>query len=264
MRSLGLGIGIGRRRAFSPAQWGGATPHLWADFSDSSRLFQDTAGTVPATGPTDPVGYVRFSGLPDGVGTNGSGFPLRSSNGLSWDGVDDRLLIATTGAGLTNNAPGFSLLLGQTFSTLAGINTILGIATTAITTTRFLVSVTTTGEVSIAYRRLDGDSLTTVLSAAGVITTGVAYWVEVYADMTTGGAGALVCIVNGVTVINASIAGTGNFSATNSGRTRLGSSLVTTPTNFLSGRMAPRIAMRGNWTAPADRVAIREWVVAAA
>jgi len=100
MPSIGLGIGINRRRGggvFSPnALFANGESGDWFDPSDLSRMWQDTAGTTPIT--ADGQSVARIDGQRGVVSlrqaTPGSRPLYKTSAGLHWtehDGTDDAL-----------------------------------------------------------------------------------------------------------------------------------------------------------------------------
>jgi hypothetical protein len=130
----GIGISIGgTRRRFNPATFVGAKG-AWADFSDSSRLWQDSAGTVPATGATDPVGLVQFQGPVQPVTAAQSSDalrPTRAAGGLAFNGTSQFMEFGANFRDILSDAPGVSLLLGFNLTSLINVNTLVRISTTA-------------------------------------------------------------------------------------------------------------------------------------
>ena len=96
--TTGLSGGAGLITGTGP---GSLSSSLWLDPSDSSTLFQDTAGTIPATANDDPVGRINDkSGNGRNalqVGAAGTRPLLKVSGALRWlefDGTDDFLRVA--------------------------------------------------------------------------------------------------------------------------------------------------------------------------
>lgn len=85
---------------FSPLSLTGLV--LWCDCSDSSTLFQDTAGTTPATANNDPVGRINdksgnSNNFLQGVAGSKPSVQLAVQNGLNvvdWDGTSDIMATA--------------------------------------------------------------------------------------------------------------------------------------------------------------------------
>ena len=261
----GIGISIGgTRRRFNPATFVGAKG-AWADFSDSSRLWQDSAGTVPATGATDPVGLVQFQGPVQPVTAAQSSDalrPTRAAGGLAFDGTSQFMEFGANFRDILSDAPGVSLLLGFNLTSLTAVNTLVRISSNTATFTRFLFFVGTDGALRLTFRRNDGDLAPMLLGTPGSVVTGVDYVAEAYIDFANGGAGAVQTVLNGVTVETAALAGTGNTSATTSPRGRLGANIADTPAFFLTGRLRSRFLFKNAWTAAADRASARAWVAA--
>lgn len=63
---------------------------LWLDFTDMSRLFQDTSATTPVTATTQPIGRIndRVSGAPIWTQGTTAAKPTRVTAGASFDGGD--------------------------------------------------------------------------------------------------------------------------------------------------------------------------------
>lgn len=108
---------------FTPVKlFSGGEQGAWYDPSDTSTLFQDSAGTIPVTADGDPVGLIMDKSGNDNhasQSTTAAKLVYRSSGGLSWlehDGVDDELI---TGSGFTNKY-GMSVAAGFLFETLGG------------------------------------------------------------------------------------------------------------------------------------------------
>jgi hypothetical protein len=261
----GIGISIGgTRRRFNPATFVGAKG-AWADFSDSSRLWQDSAGTVPATGATDPVGLVQFQGPVQPVTAAQSSDalrPTRAAGGLAFNGTSQFMEFGANFRNILSDAPGVSLLLGFNLTSLTAVNTLVRISSNTATFTRFLLFVNTDGSLRLTCRRADGDIGTVLVGTPGSVVTGVDYVAEAYIDFANGGAGAIQTVLNGVTVETAALAGTGNTSATTSPRGRLGANLADTPALFQTGRLRSRFLFKNAWTAAADRASARAWVAA--
>ena len=259
----GIGISIvGRRGRFNPATFVGAKG-AWADFSDSSRLWQDSAGTVPATGATDPVGLVQFQGPVQPVTAAQSSDalrPTRAAGGLAFDGTSQFMEFGANFRDILSDAPGVSLLLGFNLTSLINVNTLVRISTQQAPFTRFLFFVGSDGSLRLTFRRVDGDIAPMLLGTPGSVVTGVDYVAEAYIDFANGGAGAIQTVLNGVTVETAALAGTGNTSATTSPRGRLGANIADTPAFFLTGRLRSRFLFKNAWTAAADRASARAWV----
>jgi hypothetical protein len=89
-------------RLLRPKASGGFSPRsisglaLWLDSSDSSTLFQDSAGTVPATATSDPVGYW---GDKSGSGRHATQTTAASRPTLATAAVNGRTAVAVDGAG---------------------------------------------------------------------------------------------------------------------------------------------------------------------
>lgn len=96
--NLGTGLswltgGIGQAglvvTTFNPAT---LSPYLWLDASDSATLWKDTAGTIPAAiGDTVALWSDKSTNGRSASQATVSKNPLRSSTGLTFDGVDDAL-----------------------------------------------------------------------------------------------------------------------------------------------------------------------------
>ena len=261
----GIGISIvGRRGRFNPATFVGAKG-AWADFSDSSRLWQDSAGTVPATGATDPVGLVQFQGPVQPVTAAQSSDalrPTRAAGGLAFDGTSQFMEFGANFRDILSDAPGVSLLLGFNLTSLINVNTLVRISSNTATFTRFLLFVNTDGSLRLTCSRADGDIATVLVGTPGSVVTGVDYVAEAYIDFANGGAAAVQTVLNEVTVETAALEGTGNTSATTSPRGRLGANIADTPAFFLTGRLRSRFLFKNAWTAAADRASARAWVAA--
>lgn len=110
--------------AFTPAElFRGGVKGVWFDPSDLSTLFQDAAGTIPVTGPDQPVGLIldksftyNGSGKHASQATNAKRPMLRTDGRLWWlesDGVDDFISTASPAIPAT---PPFTLCAGGWFS----------------------------------------------------------------------------------------------------------------------------------------------------
>lgn len=90
--------------AFNPLS---LSPSLWIDASDTSTLFQDSAGTVPVTAAADPIGKVNDKStlgkhFTQATAAARPAFRITSGkNSINFDGVDDGLASV---AGLTWDA----------------------------------------------------------------------------------------------------------------------------------------------------------------
>lgn len=109
MSAIGIGIGIPFRYSTSAAAFSPSDLSLaaWYDPSDTSTLWQDTAGTSPVTADGQSVARMDDK---SGNGkhltqTTGAACPLyKTSGGLHWlqfDGADDYMFRATPAFGLT-------------------------------------------------------------------------------------------------------------------------------------------------------------------
>jgi hypothetical protein len=155
---VGLGIGLtGLRGAWSPARLAGLA--AWSEAH--LTLYQDAAMTTPA-GPGDPVG-----GVPDRSGAGrhalqstlahkptlqAAAFPSGRS-GLSFDGVDDRLILAGLGAVLSGSDKPFTLGIAAKVTDTSS-RALQGMGNSATSTPYTMVYVT--GSACTQYRRDDG------------------------------------------------------------------------------------------------------------
>jgi hypothetical protein len=248
--------------SFTPASWLADKKGFWIDPADTSRMWQDSAGTIPATGAADPVGLIHAQGPLTPVKldqTISASRPSRSSSRFYFDGVDDFFDGDINVRAILNNAPGVAFLwrgrmTPPDHTAMLGFSAEVGLAQV-----RFIARVTSSGAMWVNYRRLDTDGEISVSSATNRVPFNTDCTLEYYLNYATGGAGALEMIVNGVTVHTAAVAGSGNTSATTPGRMRLGRNLSQNPPYFFAGTMG-RMVVANTVPNGADRVNLRTWI----
>lgn len=195
------------------------------DATDRSTLFQDTAGTIPATTNGDPVARINTK-----WGTTAHNFtnatpaqqPAVSADGVLADGVDDILIGSASLLSVTNNIPGIFCTYHYKHVAFGGTRYMLSFSTEATNAVRasFYTGV---GVAATQGRRLTADALTNV-STASLITAGV--FATVSGQLDYAGTGEIYARVDGSAPATATIAGTpGNTGAVNSARVRLFASL---------------------------------------
>jgi hypothetical protein len=262
---LYIGLGAYRGGGFNPGSFLVGKKGAYFDPADATRLWQDSAGTVAATGATDPVGLYQGRGPLEPITwaqTADANRPTRSSNRLafpstqSMDGGPN--LRAVLNAANHYYAEG-----SATVTALAGIQTLFIMSTNGAAATRFAVSISATGFMRVVYRRLDADSPIIVTATIGAVTAGVPFTFKATADILGGGVGALGGWINGTRVITADIAGTGAAEATDSARSRLGADNAGTPGNLLTGSLG-RLIFANTAPTGSDAASLSAWVAAGA
>lgn len=217
---------------WTPAAIFGATLFTEMDFRDASKLFQLSGGTSPVTAAGDPIGLVNGSGNAGGSlsQATSSKRPTWQNTHAAFDGVDDFFTVNSATLNVTRNATGLTLWAAVRPGTISQ-QAILAISTAANQSiTRVSISMTAAGQLQVIYRRADEDAVTTVNSDAVVLKANTTAAVVVSLNHAAGGASALRAWVDGVEVINATVAGSGNTSDTTPILGRVGGSLTATPT----------------------------------
>lgn len=108
---LGIRMGLGPRRVGAPFTPASLSPSAWYDASDTSTLFQDSAGTTPYSTPNDPLGKANDK--------SGAGRHMTQATSSA------RMLVTSTGGGLGFKADGVDDGLytasGQTWPALCDV-----------------------------------------------------------------------------------------------------------------------------------------------
>ncbi|NJO55532.1 MAG: hypothetical protein HC834_03300 [Rhodospirillales bacterium] len=183
------------------------------DPSDLSTLFQDTAGTVPVTTAGQAVarinskwGTTAYEFAQAAAANRPASSDLRS---LAF-AVDDLLDIGSNR--FFSNEVGMTFTARVVVDTLAAAQGIINVSRGGSTTlSRWLMQVTSAGQLSQFCRRGDGDPGNTASSAGGLITAGVPFTVQGQVNFATDVARILL---NGTEVATTAQGGT-------SGQTRL-------------------------------------------
>ncbi|MBR9878679.1 MAG: hypothetical protein GYB17_04095 [Gammaproteobacteria bacterium] len=151
-------IGEAIAAAFAPGQLG-ALYVIQPDYQGNTILWQDEAGTIPATADGDPVGRIDdISGGGNHATTPAPG-TLRGSVGnwrLEFDGVDDYYDLPLS---LAQNSPSLYLAFAGAYRELAGADkSMIWFSTgTSSTGTRARLNTRATTYLQAAGRRLDED-----------------------------------------------------------------------------------------------------------
>lgn len=151
-------IGEAVAAAFAPGQLG-ALYVIQPDYQGNTILWQDEAGTIPATADGDPVGRIDdISGGGNHATTPAPG-TLRGSVGnwrLEFDGVDDYYDLPLS---LAQNSPSLYLAFAGAYRELAGADkSMIWFSTgTSSTGTRARLNTRATTYLQAAGRRLDED-----------------------------------------------------------------------------------------------------------
>lgn len=222
---------------------------LW-DFGIASTIFESADTTDPAE-VGDPVQYVTAYRL----GTLAAATLLQTQIGRrpSWQSTyanfdgGDNLPIEANGASIYTNCAIAVLAARFQISSLATARGIAG-WNGATGSDRLYVRVTTAGAVNVELRRLDGDTVTSVQTANGVITVGLDYTILVTVAFSAGGADAVQIFVGtpGTASVSAALAGTGNTSNTAPTSARIGAQPIpgSAPPEMLAGRIYRVLALR--------------------
>lgn len=207
---------------------------FYLDPTDLSVMWQDSLKTTPVIAPTNPV-YVLTSKYGattyDSATTADASRPLYDGSALVYDGTDDRMLIQATAFG--QNAPALAVVAYVKPAVITGTRAIVQISANTSTTNRFFLRTNADGSVTFIGRRLDADADTTVITAAGLITTGAAYVITAVVDYA--GTGGVSIRINGIERATGTLAGTpANTSNTATNRVQFGA--VGTGSSFQNGK----------------------------
>ncbi|MEQ3620580.1 MAG: hypothetical protein ABNH42_04475 [Marinobacter sp.] len=108
---------------FTPVKlFSGGEQGAWYDPSDTSTLFQDSAGTIPVTADGDPVGLIMDKSGNDNHASQNTGLakPIYRTDGqlhwLEFDGSDDSLETSS----IFTNQYGMSIAAGFLYETVGG------------------------------------------------------------------------------------------------------------------------------------------------
>lgn len=239
MLGFGLGLRGGSGASPGPTAIFGATSHADFIFADLGRLWQDSAGASPVTAMGQPVGLASGSGNSGGQSSQATAAqrPTWQGNHAEFDGVDDYLDLNVAARDITRNAAGLTLWSVFRPASVAFMS-LMGVSTPGATTQRVLLQVLSTGALRLSWRRADGDASTNADSVAGVVGAGADHVLVLSLDFAGGGTEALRGWLDGVQVISATMAGSGNTSDTAAARGRIGGSLAgAPPTPLMSGRI---------------------------
>ena len=267
---LGLGLGISYGSG-GGGNLGAAVEAILSGTAGFARdpiaanLFQDTAGATPVVIAADPIGRINCqwgNAPPNWQQATAGQRPAWDGTGIACDGTDDHMATFSN-LSLFSNVPG-SFVSGRfLFTDLAATHALLSVSNgVTATVQRFCCVVNTDGSIALQLRRLDADALTTITTAAGLVTAGVSAVISWQADWAGTGLGKIW--LNGVEVKSDVISGSvANTEATAALRVR----------NFGSLNGAPPSARLKGWarrgvTTPyinsgANRAAIEAWVGAA-
>jgi hypothetical protein len=223
----------------------------WAiDPSDSATLFTDTAGTIPVVTPgVDTVARINSK-----FGTTAYSWSnvtpasqsLWNSTFLTFDSADDWYDAASDP--FTINAPGLTLTWRGKVASLAGISYLYGTGRGSFGAMYHPI-INTDGSIAFGCRRLLADAVTTITSAAGLITAGVAFTLQFIADYA--GTGNLTILLNGVSIATGTMAGSAaNSENVTPTRSRIGRVPTNTSTSMYSGAAGRIVMARSVLTAP--------------
>lgn len=163
----------------------------YADFRDRTRLKQDVAGTTGAPNVNDPVGLVQAVGpiSPWTWQQSVAGSrPLIYASGISFNGTAHRLEGDTTNLGLFKNVAGGTIAIRGMLTALAATYGIFGWSEGVTSNqSRLQISITSAGVISVAVRRIDGDTTQSFLSATGSIVVNTPFSIIATIDWATSG-----------------------------------------------------------------------------
>lgn len=209
------------------------------DPADTAINFTDTAGTVPVTN----AGVSTVARSDSKFGTTlynwqqptGASQPLWAGASLQTDGIDDHLTSAASYS-FASSLTGETITFRVRADALAAASNPLSISHSSATLSRRLFTINTDGSIQLASRRANGDSPLTLISAAGVLSTGVAATIQSRINFTTDVA---ELFVNGTLVASGTQTGTSGAAsdATTTARVRIAANLATTAGAFLQGRV---------------------------
>lgn len=238
-----IGLGITGGRSTSPIQRTRAAiaatkGGVWR-FGDSSAVFESADATDPAESG-DGIQYM----LATITGTVATLPVVQSSVGLRpvWQGSyadfasGARLEGSGSTLGIFQNVGAATVGWRGRITSLSASQTLLAWSQGAVSTNpRIDLLVSNAGEVRVRVARIDGDALTTILSAGSLITAGTDVSIIATVDFATGGAGAIRGYINnGSDVLNGTLAATGSTSNTASLASRIGT--LVNDLNPLTGR----------------------------
>jgi hypothetical protein len=220
--SLGMNMGIrlGGASGFSVSRFlSGGKGAAW-DFRRQAGLGETTtAGDVIAD---DPIGRI------EGVGGTAGAFSATTTQRPTWktthalfDGVANRMDADATANAVFQNVGAGMIAISAELANLTSSYTLCAWRNGSTGAARFAITILATGAVRISLRRLDADAQTDVTSATGLITAGVPFKLVTTVDWLTGGAGSVRAYLDGTSIINGTLAGTGATENTASQTSRL-------------------------------------------
>jgi hypothetical protein len=190
------------------------TKGAYWDYSDSSKVWDDSAGTDPIA-VSDTVGLINAYAL-------GTATPLNYSHpsiGPVWETTyaqhngSQGLSGSTNVHNIFRNVTVGMMAFAFRCDNLSSGRTLISVLNNASTTNRFGVSITTAGAVSAGVGNTADSGASSIVSGSGLITAGVDYTLIVTVDWGTGGAGAVRGYLNnGSDILNGTL-GTGGTMA---------------------------------------------------
>ncbi len=228
------------------------------DAEDLATLFKD-AGITPVAVNADPVGrWVGkwgTSGNPTFNQVTAGNQPAWNSTGSLALATDDRVF---TGAGYTPfislNSCHFGIRAMTT--SLAAAQTLFSFSATLGTATRSVFTVNADGSISAAQRRLNADGLTTVTTAAGLVTANVPFTLQVENDYV---ATTISVILNGSVVASGNFGASGQSDSDVSGSTKMTVGATVSATQFWNGNIGNASFVCGSLTA-GQKASAKGWL----
>lgn len=243
-----INIGIRRRRQHIRTDIPGfltGARGAWFNGKNNGEMFQLSGGTTAVAAPADPVGYWIGSG-----GNLGSMTVIQATAGLrpTWqtsnvdfDGAAQYLDFGTNMLTLMQAASAITVVCRLRTDSIASANRFFAISNgTGTQTVRFQITIQTTGQITLAARRLDADASNTTING-GLAKVGVDTIIGATIDYA--GTGAMALYQDGALVASGTMGGAlGAVENTASLRARLGCDLGTTPGQFLNGPVYQMVA----------------------
>ena len=270
MMRLGLGLGISYGGG-GGVDLGAAVQAILSGTAGFARdpiaanLFQDTAGATPVVSAADPIGRINCqwgNAPPNWQQATAGDRPAWDATGIACDGATDHMATLSD-LSLFSNVPG-SFTSGRfLFTNLAATHALLSVSNGVTSTVqRFCAVVNTDGSIALQLRRLDADGLTTITTAAGLVTAGVPVVLSWQADWAGTGLGKIW--VDGVERASSAIGGSAaNTESTASLRARNFGSLNGTPPSVRLSGWARRGVTTPYVLSDVNRAAVEAWVGAA-